>query len=66
MEECRILKNNYTWRVAQEDPAKKNGKQDGRDHEDEDEDQDRDPRHQYVSPTNMVHSIFGGQGLHRV
>jgi len=59
MEECRVLKNIYTRRAAQDDPAKKNGKQDGRDHEDEDEDQDRDPRHQYVSPTDVVHSIFG-------
>jgi len=25
------------------------------------DDQDRDPRHQYVSPTNVVHSIFGGK-----
>ena len=28
---------------AQDDSAKKNGKQDGRGHEDEDDDQDRDP-----------------------
>jgi hypothetical protein len=61
MEECRVLKNIYTRRAAQDDPARKGGKQDGRDHEDEDEDQDRDPRHQYVSPTDMVHSIFGGK-----
>ena len=65
MEECRVLKNIYTWRAAQADPAKINGKQDKRDHEDEDEDQDRDPRHQYVRPTDVVHSIFG-KGLHRV
>ena len=57
MEECRVLKNIYTRRAAQDDPAKKNGKQDGRDHEDE----DRDPRHQYVSPTDVVHFIFGGK-----
>jgi len=61
MEECRVLKNIYTRRAAQDDPAKKNGKQDGRDHEDEDEDQDWDPRHQYVIPTDVVHSIFGGK-----
>jgi len=63
MEECRVLKSIYTRRAAQDDPAKKNGKQDGRDHEDEDEDedQDRDPRHQYVSPTDVVHPIFRGK-----
>jgi len=60
MEECCVLKSIYTRRAAQDDPAKKNRKQDGRDHEDEDEDQDRDPRHQYVSPTDVVHSIFEG------
>jgi len=57
MEECGVLKSIYTQRAAQDD--KKNGKQDGRGHEDKDDDQDRDPRHQYVSPTNVVHSIFG-------
>jgi len=61
MEECRVLKSIYTWRAAQDDPSMKNGKQDGREHEDEDEDQDRDPRHQYVSPTDVVHSIFRGK-----
>jgi len=61
LEECHVLKSIYTRRAAQDDPAKKNRKQDGRDHEDEDEDQDRDPRHQYVSPTDVVHSIFGGK-----
>ena len=61
MEECRVIKSIYTRQAAQDDPAKKNGKQDGRDHEDEDEDQDRDPRHQYVNPTDVVHSIFGGK-----
>jgi len=61
MEECHVLKSIYTRRAAQDDPAKKNGKQDGRDHEDEDDNQDRDPRHQYVSPTDVVHSIFGGK-----
>jgi len=43
------------------DTAKKNEKQDRHDQEDEDDDQDRDPRHQYVSPTDVVHSIFGGK-----
>jgi len=61
MEECRILKSIYTRRAAQDDPAKNDGKQDGRCHEDEDDDQDRDPRHQYVNPTDVVHSIFGGK-----
>ena len=61
MEECRVLKNIYTRRAAQEDTAKKSNKRDGHDHEDEDEDQDRDPRHQYVNPTDVVHSIFGGK-----
>jgi len=61
MEECRVLKTIYTQRAAQGDSAKKNGKQDRHGHEDEDDDQDRDPRHQYVSPTDMVHSIFGGK-----
>ena len=41
MEECRVLKSIYTRRATQDDPSKKNGKQDGCDHEDEDEDQDR-------------------------
>jgi len=38
MEECRVLKSIYTQRAAQDDPAKKNRKQDGRGHEDEDDD----------------------------
>jgi len=61
MEECRVLKSIYTQRAAQGDSAKKNRKQDRHGHEDEDDDQDRDPRHQYVSPTDVVHSIFGGK-----
>jgi len=61
MEECRVLKSIYTQRAAQGDSAKKNGKQDRHGHEDEDDDHDRDPRHQYVSPTDVVHSIFGGK-----
>jgi hypothetical protein len=61
MEECHVLKSVYTQRAAQGDAAKKNGKQDRRSQEDEDDDQDRDPRHQYVSPTDVVHSIFGGK-----
>ena len=60
MEECRVIKSIYTQRAAQGDAAKKNGKQDRRSQEDEDDDHDRDPRHQYVSPTDVVHSIFGG------
>ena len=39
------------------------GKHDRRNQEDEDENQDRDPRHQYVNPTDIVHSIFGGKVL---
>jgi len=61
MEECRVLNSIYTQRAAQGDAAKKNGKRDRRSQEDEDDDQDRDPRHQYVSPTDVVHSIFGGK-----
>ena len=61
MEECRVLKSIYTQRAAQDDSAKKNGKQDERGHDDEDDDRDRDPRHQYVSPTDVVHSIFRGK-----
>jgi len=61
MEECRVLKSIYTQRAAQGDSVKKNGKQDRHGQEDEDDDQDRDPRHQYVSPTDVVHSIFGGK-----
>jgi hypothetical protein len=38
MEECRVLKSIYTQRAAQEDTAKKNGKQDRRGQEDEDDD----------------------------
>ena len=59
MEECRVLKSIYTQRATQGDSAKRNRKQDR--NEDEDDDQDRDPRHQYVSPTDVVHSIFGGK-----
>jgi len=59
MEEWSVLKSIYTQRAAQEDPVKKNGKQDR--HEDEDDDHYRDPRHQYVSPIDVVHSIFGGK-----
>ena len=61
IEECRILKNIYTQQAAQGDVAKTTGKHDRRNQEDEDDDQDRDPRHQYVSPTDVVHSIFGGK-----
>jgi len=61
MEECRILKNIYTQRAAQGDTAKTIGKHDRRNQEEEDDDQDRDPRHQYVNPTDVVHSIFGGK-----
>jgi len=61
MEECRVLKSIYTQRAAEGDVAKKNGKQDRRSQEDEDDDQDRDPQHQYVSSTDVVHSIFGGK-----
>jgi len=61
MEECRVLRSIYTQRAAQDASTKKNGKQDGRGHEDKDDDQDRDPRHQYVSPSDVVHSIFGGK-----
>jgi len=61
MEECRVLKSIYTQRAAQGDTAKKNRKQDIHGQEDEDDDQDRDPRHQYVSPTDMVNSLFGGK-----
>jgi len=61
MEECRVLKSIYTQRAAQGDSIKKNGKHDRHGHEDKHDDQDRDPRHQYVSPTDVVHSIFGGK-----
>jgi len=61
MEECRVLKSIYTQRATQGDAAKKTGKHDRRSQEDEDDDQDRDPRHQYVNPTDVVHSIFGGK-----
>jgi len=61
MEECRVLKSIYTQRAAQGDTTKKNRRQDRHGQEDEDDDQERDPRHQYVSPTDVVHSIFGGK-----
>ena len=61
MEEYRVLKSIYTQRAAQGDSVKKNRKPDRNGHEDEDDDQDRNPRHQYVSPTDVVHSIFGGK-----
>jgi hypothetical protein len=60
MEEC-VLKSIYTQRAAQGNTAMKNGKQDRHGQEDEDDDQNRDPWHQYVSPTDVVHSIFGGK-----
>ena len=58
-EECRVLKSIYTQRATKGDSAKRNRKQDR--NEDVDDDQDRNPRHQYVSPTDVVHSIFGGK-----
>jgi len=61
MEECCVLKSICTQRAARGDSVNKNGKQDRHGHEDEDDDQDRDPRHKYVSPTDVVHSIFGGK-----
>jgi len=61
MEECRILKSIYTQQVVQGDTGKTAGKRNRRNQEDEDEDQDRDLRHQYVNPTDVVHSIFGGK-----
>ena len=61
MEECRVLKSIYTQRAAQGDSVKKNRKQDRHGQEDKDDDKDRDPRHQYVSPTDVVHSIFRGK-----
>jgi len=61
MEEYHVLKSIYTQRAAQGDTATKNGKQDRRSQEDKDDDHDRDPRHQYVNPTDVVHSIFGGK-----
>jgi len=61
MEECRVLKSIYTQGAAQGDTAKKNRKEDRRGQEDEDDDQDREPRHQYVGPSDVVHSIFGGK-----
>jgi len=27
----------------------------------DDEEQDQDPHHQYVNPTDVIHSIFGGK-----
>ena len=63
MEECRVLRSIYTRWVAQGDATKTTGKHDRRNQEDEDDDQDRDPRHQYVNPTDVVHSIFGGKVL---
>ena len=61
MEECRILKSMYTQQVIQDGATKAAGNRDKRNYEDEDEDQDRDPCYQYVNPTNVVHSIFGGK-----
>ena len=58
VEEFRVLRSIYTQQAAQGDAAKTIGKHDRCNQEDEDEDQDRDPRHQYVNPTNVVHSIF--------
>jgi len=61
MEECHVLKSIYTQQAIQGDIAKTAGKHDRRNQEDEDEHQDRDPRHQYVNPTDVVHSIFAGK-----
>jgi len=61
MEERCVLKSIYTQQASQGDTAKTVGKRDRRNQEDDDEDQDRDPRHQYINPTDVVHSIFGGK-----
>jgi len=41
--------------------AKAVGTPSRRNREDDDDEQNRDPRHQYINPTNIVHSIFGGK-----
>ena len=56
MEECRVLTSIYKQRAAQGDATKTTGKHDRRNQDDEDDDQDRDPRHQYVNPTDVVHT----------
>jgi len=61
MKECRVLKNIYTQQAIQGDTTKSTGKRDRCNQEDEDEDQDWDPHHQYVNPTDVVHSIFDGK-----
>ena len=60
MEECCVLKSIYTQWAAQGDATKITRKHDRRSQEDEDDDEDRDPWHQYVNPTDIVHSIFRG------
>jgi hypothetical protein len=62
MENCRFLKNIYAKQLANDDALK--AIDDGPWHDgddDDDDEQDRNLHHQYVNPTKIVHSIFGGK-----
>jgi hypothetical protein len=61
MENCCFLKNIYTKQLANDDAPKAidDGPWCDGDDDDDDDEQDRNPRHQYVNPTKIVHSIFG-------
>jgi hypothetical protein len=62
MENCHFLKNIYTKQLANDDAPKAIDDGPRRDGDDDDDDeQDRNPCHQYVNPTKIVHSIFGGK-----
>jgi hypothetical protein len=62
MENCRFLKNIYAKKLTNEDAPKAIDDGPRRDGDDNDDDeQDRNPHHQYVNPTTIVHSIFGGK-----
>jgi hypothetical protein len=62
MENCCFLKNIYANQLANDDAPKAidDGPRCDSD-DDNDDEQDRNPRHQYVNPTKIVHTIFGGK-----
>jgi hypothetical protein len=61
MENCCFLKNIYAKQLANDDALKAIDDGPRRDSDDNDDgEQDRNPHHQYVNPTKIVHSIFGG------
>jgi hypothetical protein len=62
MENFRFLTNIYAKLLANDDAPKAIDDRPWHDGDDDDDDaQDRNPCHQYVNPTKIVHSIFGGK-----